>query len=424
MHLKQLRGNRLLHRGLVAVLILAALVPLLGFPCRPCEALPTRLDDPPPTQVSPAVVNHITPDGLELRWTQAEAGILRFEVYRNTAPYFSPEDSCMLPDGIVGAPGLGSEAFYLDEDAFDAPLTSYYYIVLAVRAGELKSPVQPREGAFHFDLTSGGIWKPNLNASWHWLIDHPLDLNNAKDMGLVDPAGNPLSAPAPEIYDIDGFFNGQDPNCNIRDEAGACVQGENDAVAQLHAMGKRVICYIDVGVYEDYRPDAYKFPASVIGSPDEGWDGSYWLDIRRTDILGPIMAARMKMCKDKGFDAIEPDEIDGYSNDTEFGLTYADQIRYNIFIAEMAHGMGMSIGLKGDIDQVADLVEYFDWTLNEECFQYRECDLLRPFSDAGKAVFQVEYRGTTASFCPAANANNWNSMRMPLALDGGRIPCR
>lgn len=270
----------------------------------------------------------------------------------------------------------------------------------------------------------GGVWKPPVNASWHWLLDHPLDLTDAKDMGLVDPNGNPLSAPPPEIYDIDGFFNGQDPNCNIQDRQGACIQGENDVVTQLHAMGKKVICYIDVGVYEDYRPDAYKFPDSVIGSPDVGWEGSYWLDIRRTDILGPIMQARMKMCKDKGFDAIEPDEIDGYSNETGFDLTYGDQIRYNIFIAEVAHAMGMSIGLKGDIDQVKDLVEYFDWTLNEECFQYHECALLQPFSDAGKAVFQVEYRGSPATFCPTANANNWNSMLMPLALDGGRMPCR
>jgi hypothetical protein len=270
----------------------------------------------------------------------------------------------------------------------------------------------------------GGIWKPDLNTSWHWLIDHPLDLTNAKDMGLVDPKGNPLSAPVPEIYDIDGFYNGQDPNCNIRDKNGVCVQGQNDVVSQLHGMGKKVICYIDVGVYEDYRPDAYKFPASVIGSPDAGWNGSFWLDIRRMDILGPIMQARMQMCKDKGFDAIEPDEIDGYSNDTKFGLTYADQITYNIFIANMAHAMGMSIGLKGDIDQVKDLVGYFDWTLNEECFQYQECDLLQPFSAAGKAVFQVEYKGSTTSFCPTANANNWNSMLMPLKLDGGRSPCR
>jgi hypothetical protein len=273
-------------------------------------------------------------------------------------------------------------------------------------------------------VPAGGIWKPALNTSWQWLIGHALDITNAKDMGLVDPSGQTLSALVPAVYDIDGFFNGQDPNCNIKDKNGGCVQGENDAVARLHAMGKKVICYVDLGVYEDYRPDAYKFPSSVLGDPDSGWNGSWWLDIRRTDILGPIMQARMQMCKDKGFDAIEPDEIDGYSNDTKFGMTYADQIKYNTFLADMAHAMGMSIGLKGDINQVKDLVGHFDWTLNEECFQYQECDLLKPFSTAGKAVFQVEYKTSPANFCPTANANNWNSMLMPLQLDGGRTPCR
>ncbi len=270
----------------------------------------------------------------------------------------------------------------------------------------------------------GGLWQPPLQVSWQWMIDHALDVNNAKDMGLVDPSGNPLSSAPPEVYDIDGFFNGQDPNCNVRDRLGNCVQGENDAVRQLHAMGKKVICYIDVGVYENYREDAYKFPASVIGNSDAGWAGSYWLDIRQTEILGPIMKARMQMCRDKGFDAIEPDEIDGYSNNPGFPLTYQDQLNYNRFIAQMAHSMGISILLKGDIDQVKDLVSDFDFTLNESCFRFSECALLKPFSDAGKTVLQVEYTGTLGSFCPTANAANYNSLLMPLGLDGGRRPCR
>jgi hypothetical protein len=267
------------------------------------------------------------------------------------------------------------------------------------------------------------IWKPPLEVDWQWMIDHALDINDATDMGRVSMTGTTL--PEPQVYDIDGFFNGHDPNCNIKDKNGYCVDGENDVVNQLHAKGKKVICYIDAGVYEDYRPDAYKFPPEVIGSTDPPWNESYWLDIRRIDILGPIMEARMKMCKDKGFDAIEPDEIDGYSNDTTFGMTYEDQINYNRFIANMAHNnLGISIGLKGDIDQVKDLVNDFDWTLNEECFQYQECDLLQPFSTAGKSVLQVEYKTAVANFCSTANANNWNSMRMPLYLDGPRQPCR
>ena len=262
-----------------------------------------------------------------------------------------------------------------------------------------------------------------MRFQFQWMIDHALDVNNAKDMGLVSPSGVPLTSPPPDVYDIDGFYNGQDPNCNVKDQAGRCVQGENDAVRELHARGKKVICYIDVGVYEDYRPDAYKFPREVIGKADSGWNGSYWLDIRRTDVLGPIMLARMKMCKDKGYDAIEPDEIDGYSNDSGFPLTYQDQLNYNRYIASLAHSIGMSIGLKGDIEQVKDLVGDFDWTLNEECAQYNECSLLKPFSNAGKAVIQVEYKGSLANFCPTAAANNWNALLMPLNLNGGRQPC-
>ena len=55
-------------------------------------------------------------------------------------------------------------------------------------------------------------------------------------------------------------------------------------VDHLHAMGKKVICYIDAGVYETYRSDAYKFQElepRIWGEPDIGWNGSYWLDIRR-----------------------------------------------------------------------------------------------------------------------------------------------
>ena len=238
------------------------------------------------------------------------------------------------------------------------------------------------------------------------MIDHALDLNNAKDMGLTDPSGNTLKTPAPVVYDIDGEYNSA------------------ATVAALHGMGKKVICYVDVGVYESYRPDASSFPSSVIGASDTGWNGSYWLDIRQQSILLPIMQKRLQSCKDKGFDAIEPDEIDGYSNNSGFPLTYNDQLSYNRAIANMAHGMGMSIGLKGDIDQVKDLWTSFDWTLNEQCYQYNECSPLSTyFKDNGKAVFQVEYSTDPASFCPEANAAGYNAMKMPLNLTGGRLPC-
>jgi hypothetical protein len=271
--------------------------------------------------------------------------------------------------------------------------------------------------------TSTGLWIPAIDTPWQWMIDHAIDVNNAKDMGLTDPSGKMLTSAVPVMYDIDGFYNGHDPNCNIVDKNGACVSGDNDAVNQLHAMGKRVVCYIDTGVYESYRPDAYKFPTSVIGSADSGWNGSNWLDVRRTDILFPIMDSRIKMCKDKGYDSIEPDEMVNYSNPSGFLLTYQDQLVYNRGIAQIAHKYGISIALKDDPEQAADLVGDFDWMLNEQCYQYSECSLLDPFSKAGKAVFDVEYKVATTTFCTNAISKRYNAMQMPLNLDGGRWPC-
>jgi hypothetical protein len=253
-----------------------------------------------------------------------------------------------------------------------------------------------------------------MRSSWHWMISHKLDLDNDADMGLTDLEGNRIAGPAPDIYDIDWEAN------------------PAETIERLHRMGKRVICYVDVGVFEDYRGDADRFPAEIIGKPDHHWEGSSWMDIRRLDLLLPIMRDRFEVCRAKGFDSIEPDEIDGYSNDSGFPLTYDDQLRYNRAIADLAHSMGMSIGLKGDIGQVGDLWSSFDWTLNEQCFEFNECeDLHTYFVAKGKAVFQVEYddpdtgyRADPATFCSRANQLNFNSMKMPLDLDGGRQPCR
>ena len=258
------------------------------------------------------------------------------------------------------------------------------------------------------------VWKPALVTSWHWMIDHALDLSNPRDMGLQDPNGKKLNFRPPTVYDIDWESN------------------SSKTVKALHAINTKVICYVDVGVYESYRPDARKFPKAVRGKPDSHWDGSYWLDIRRLDVLLPIMRARFEVCKNKGFDAIEPDEVDGYANDSGFNLSYNDQLKYNRAIAELAHSMGMSVGLKGDIGQVRDLWTDFDWTLNEQCFEFDECGVLSTYFTAnGKAVFNVEYddpfsghRVQTSEFCPQANAANFNSMKMPLDLNGGRWPCR
>ena len=97
-----------------------------------------------------------------------------------------------------------------------------------------------------------------------------------------------------------------------------------------------------------------------------------------------------------------------------------DQLRFNRFLAREAHARGLSIGLKNDLDQVRELEPHFDWALNEQCFEYRECDRLRPFTAAGKAVFVAEYALAPEAFCPAARAAGFMAMRKPLELGAER----
>jgi hypothetical protein len=249
------------------------------------------------------------------------------------------------------------------------------------------------------------VWHPALDSPWQWMIDHPLDLADPKDMGLADAAGVPLVAPAPVVYDIDADDNSA------------------STVATLHTQGKHVICYVDVGTWENWRPDAASFPGFVLGSGN-GWPGERWLDIRQLGVLGPIMRARLEGCRAKGFDAVEPDNVDGYSNATGFPLTAADQLAYDEFIAATAHALGLAVGLKNDVDQAIQLAPQFDFAVDEQCFQYHECDALRTaFVDAGKAVFEAEYSLAPKAFCPSAARLGFNAASFPTALDGGRSPC-
>jgi hypothetical protein len=237
------------------------------------------------------------------------------------------------------------------------------------------------------------VWHPDLNTSWQWQLTTPIDQT-------VDAV----------MYDIDLFDN------------------DASVIDSLHAAGRIVICYVDVGSWENWRPDADQFPKSVLGAVYKGYPDERWLDIRALDVLAPIMQARLDLAAAKGCDGVEPDNADGYDTSSHqysgFPLTYEDQIVYNTFIANEAHARRLSVGLKNDLAQIRDLVAVFDWAMNEQCFQYRECDNLLAFLDAGKPVFQVEYSLNTSRFCPQANALNFNSMRKHPRLDAYREPCR
>ncbi len=239
------------------------------------------------------------------------------------------------------------------------------------------------------------LWRPQPGASWQWQL-----------IGDIDPSFDV------EAYDIDLF------------------DAPTDVIDALHADGRVVICYFSAGSYEQWRSDADAFPSAAVGDPLDEWPGEAWLDHRDATIR-EIMAARLDLAVDKDCDAVEPDNVDGYTNPTGFALSAEDQLDYNRWLAAQAHARGLSVGLKNDVDQIEALVDEFDWALNEECLNYDECDTTTPFIEAGKAVFHVEYvddpsdgAGLAGVACPQTSALGFSTLIKEWDLTPWRIACR
>ena len=197
----------------------------------------------------------------------------------------------------------------------------------------------------------------------------------------------------------------------------------------LHAAGAYVICYFSAGSLEDWRPDALRFPQAVIGRDYEGWPGERWLDIRQRDLLAPILKARLDLAMKKSCDAVDPDNVDGFTNETGFDLSAADQRGFNLWLAEAAHARGLAIGLKNAAELVPDLVEAFDFAVIENCATQKSCAAYAPFTARNKAVFQIEYRNEThdwsdwTAVCRDATERGFTAILADLELDGRAEAC-
>ncbi|KAK3086445.1 hypothetical protein FSP39_018481 [Pinctada imbricata] len=240
------------------------------------------------------------------------------------------------------------------------------------------------------------VYRPSATTSWQWQIN----------------SGHPDTSVHVTMYDVDLF------------EA-----GESGYISRLKSAGHKVICYFSAGSYEKWRPDAGQFPPDVLGHKLDGWD-ERWLDIR-DDRVKTIMRARLDKAVHYHCDGVEPDNVDGYTNHNDLGLTASDQLAYNKWIAAEAHKRGLSVGLKNDVDQISQLVHYFDWALNEECVEYNECNKYKPFIDAGKAVFHVEYVDKTSqghskqqSVCHSSHRpKQFRTLIKQWDLDAWRLTC-
>ena len=234
----------------------------------------------------------------------------------------------------------------------------------------------------------GDRWRPGPGLSWQYQLS-----------GTVD------TSVRAEVFDVDAEST------------------DSSTLNELRANGARTICYFSAGSWEPWRSDAAAFPESVKGAAMEGWPDELWLDVRQTEILLPIMEARMADCRTKGFDAVEPDNVDGYANETGFPLTPGDQRRYDEALAELAHAHGLSVGLKNTAELVEQLQPSFDFAVVEECVRYEESGMYAPFTATGKAVFHVEYAGDLTEVCAPQEEYGFSSIKKDLALGSDLQSC-
>lgn len=284
-------------------------------------------------------------------------------------------------------------------------------------------------------------WIPDQDDRWQYQLEggeRSLAATGGIDVDIcrVPFTGGPCVRP--DVYDIDLYEDAQ-----VAGKEGVLAVR---AVAAIHARGAHAVCYLSAGTAERFRPDYRRYVrfdrrhgGRLIGKPfSDRFSNENWLDVgpakNRRFVLGQVRKRTAK-CDRAGFDGVEYDVVDAYAQGREvtgFRISASEQLRFNRRLAGIAHSFGLAVGLKNDIGQLKRLEPHFDFAVNEQCLQYRECTNnpwpgYRAFLDAGKAVFQVEYRMRPNRFCAEADRLGMSSIKkardFSLRADPW-VPCR
>lgn len=128
---------------------------------------------------------------------------------------------------------------------------------------------------------NAGVWQPTVGASWQIILLRPIVLSEddfSPDVG---------------IWDLDVYDN------------------DVETFDALKKAGKKIICYFSAGSWENWRDDKDDFEKSDLGSVMDGWPDERWLNLR-SDNVRKIMKKRIAYAAEKGCDAIDPDNVDGF----------------------------------------------------------------------------------------------------------------
>lgn len=290
------------------------------------------------------------------------------------------------------------------------------------------------------DTAAGACWRPSVGMRWQYQLQAARNsagtaclfpATGGINVGISGPPAGGGPAVKPAVFDIDfqtdGFCTG-----------GTITQENTAAVAAIHANGAHAICYVDAGTAESFRPDYQNYVnfnnqsgGALFGKPVGGFRNEFWLNINndkgQRDFILAQVANRVDRCVADGFDAVEFDNVDSYQNRTGLSISADTQLLFNSALANLAHSKGLTVALKNDLGQLADLKPYFDFAINEQCFQFKECNSPAPglpdWTASGKAVFNVEYKSSALNCSLAASFQISSILKTVDLFDEPWTPC-
>jgi hypothetical protein len=201
--------------------------------------------------------------------------------------------------------------------------------------------------------------------TWDWQLTS--SNSAACQIPIVQNPPCPLTFHPVDMFDIDGTVNTASDVAKIHSSPGRTLAHE------------KAICYLSLGSWEDYRPDALRWPGATLGLVLTGFADEHWVDVRQLSSLQPIIDARLSMCATKGFDGVEVDNIDGWNGALDgtspkgFPLTKSDAEAWLAYIANQAHSLKMFVIWKNNDEDTSFGVRYFDGALSEQCYSFTQC---------------------------------------------------
>lgn len=349
------------------------------------EAIIVSTGAPASDTAAPSVPTAVTSPSksttsVDLSWTAStdNVGVAGYEVFVNGLG--TPASSTTTSTTVSGL----------------AAGTTYSFTVKAKDAAGNRSAASSAIAVTTNTASNVGFVPPPANGKWDYQIGGPY----APATGVKVVSRDRTVAPVPGLYNI----------CYV-----------NVMQTQPNESGQSMTNppYGTTAWWLQNHPNVVLKNAAGVPIVDAQWNEVVF-DVRtpaQRSELASVQMPWIQACKDAGYQAIEPDNIDAEVRSSGY-LTHSDVREYMKLLVPYAHSIGLAIGQKNAITSgsgtngaewltdgptfvtVNGVTQGFDFAVAEECGAYAECDAF--VNMYGGRVFVVEY--TTSGFTKGCNA--------------------